>query len=135
MKIRLLFVLAVAALLSACAPTAQQLADYAAVQRSGVNSAIYDKMVHGDALSIGDICSLKRAGVSDGIVLRYIRDQGTVYTLSSNDFSRLKNAGVSSSVIDFMAQTGYANPYGHTVLMGRTAIPTVILMVLTGDRL
>jgi hypothetical protein len=70
-------------------------------------------MVHGDPLSIGDICALSRAGVSDGIIIRYIRDQGTIYVLTSNDFDRMKKAGVSSSVVDYMAQTaagGY--PYG-----------------------
>jgi hypothetical protein len=116
MKLRLLLVLAAAALLSACGLSDQQKADYAAVQRAGVNPAIYDKMMHGDPLSIGDICSLQRSGVSDGIVIRYIRDQGTVYSLNANDYDRLKHAGVSSSVIDYMAQTGYRGygpgPYG-----------------------
>jgi hypothetical protein len=114
MKLRLLFLVAATALLSACGLTDQQKADYAAVQRSGVSSAIYDKMMHGDPLSIGDICSLARAGVSDGIIIRYIRDQGTFYALNSADFDRLKHAGVSSSVIDYMANTGYQGgyPYG-----------------------
>lgn len=114
MKLRLLFLFAATALLSACGLSDQQKADYAAVQRSGVTPAIYDKMMHGDPLSIGDVCSLSRAGVSDGIITRYIRDQGTIYSLNSSDFDRLKHAGVSSSVIDFMAQTGYPGgyPYG-----------------------
>jgi hypothetical protein len=113
MKLRLIFLVAVAGLLAACGPTEQQKADYASVQRAGVNPAIYDKMVHGDALSIGDVCSLSRAGVSDGVITRYIRDQGTIYTLSSSDYDRLKHAGVASSVIDFMAQTSYPGyPYG-----------------------
>lgn len=113
MKFRLFILVAMATLLAACGPTEQQKADYAAVQRSGVDSAIYDKMVHGDPLSIGDICALKRAGVSDGVVTRYIRDQGTVYTLSSSDYSRLQKAGVSASVIDFMAHTAYPPPYPY----------------------
>jgi len=113
MKFRLLFVLAATVLLAACGPTEQQKADYAAVQRSGVSSAIYDKMVHGDALSVGDVCSLSKAGVNSGVITRYIRDQGTIYTLSANDYDRLKHAGVSNSVIDFMAQTSYPGyPYG-----------------------
>ncbi len=113
MKLRFLFLIAATALLSACGLSDQQKADYAAVQRAGVSPAIYDKMMHSDPLSISDVCSLSRAGVSDGIIIRYIRDQGTIYTLNSGDFDRLKHAGVSSSVIDFMAQTGYAGyPYG-----------------------
>ena len=113
MKLRLLLVVAAAALLSACGLPDQQKADYDAVYRSGVSPAIYDKMMHGDPLSIGDICALSRGGVSDGIIIRYIRDQGTAYALNSSDFDRLKHAGVSSSVIDYMAQTGYQGyPYG-----------------------
>ena len=78
MKLRLFFVLAAACLLAGCGLSDQQKADYAAVQRAGVSPAIYDKMMHGDPLSIGDIVSLSHAGVSDGIITRYIRDQGTV---------------------------------------------------------
>ena len=112
MKIRLLFLVAATCLLAACGLTDQQKADYAAVQRSGVSPAIYDKMVHGDPLSIGDICAMSRVGVSDGIVIRYVRDQGTVYALNSSDFQRLHNANVSPSVVDYLAHTGYPGPYG-----------------------
>ncbi len=110
MKIRFFLIAAAACVLAGCGLTDQQKADYASVQRAGVSPAIYDKMVHGDPLSIGDVVSLSRAGVSDGVVTRYIRDQGTVYVLSSSDFDRLKKGGVSPSVIDFMARTGYYGP-------------------------
>lgn len=113
MKMRVLLALAATCLLAGCGLSDQQKADYASVQRAGVSSAIYDKMVHGDPLSIGDIISLSRAGVSDGVITRYIRDQGTVYVLSSGDFDRLHHGGVSPSVIDFMAHTGYPAPYPY----------------------
>jgi hypothetical protein len=113
MNLRLLLVLAVACLLTGCGLSDQQKADYAAVQRSGVSSAIYDKMMHGDPLSIGDVISLSQARVSDGIIVRYIRDQGTVYVLSGGDFDHLQKGGVSPSVIDFMAHTGYPPPYPY----------------------
>lgn len=96
-------------LLAACAPTAQQLADQHAVERSGVSPAIYDKMVHDDALSLSDIVSLSQARVNDGIIIRYIRDHGTTYYLRPPDFDYLRKNGVSQSVIDFMASTA---PYG-----------------------
>ena len=79
---RLFLLLLIPLMIAACGPTAQQQADYLAVQRAGVSSAIYDKMVHDDPLSLGDIENLSRAGVNDGIILRYIRDQGTIYTLN-----------------------------------------------------
>jgi hypothetical protein len=100
-------------LLAACGPTVQQQADYAAVGRSGVSPAIYDKMVHDDALSLSDIVSLSEARVNDGVIIRYIRDHGTAYYLGPRDFDYLRHNGVSQSVIDFMASTAPApGPYG-----------------------
>lgn len=96
-------------LLAACAPTAQQLADQRAVERSGVSPAIYDKMVHNDPLSLSDIVSLSQARVNDGVIIRYIRDHGSTYYLRPPDFDYLRKNGVSQSVIDFMASTA---PYG-----------------------
>jgi hypothetical protein len=64
-------------------------------------------MVHGDPLSLNDIMTLSRAHVSDSVIVRYIRDQGTVYALNGQDFDALHQAGVSPSVIDYMARTGY----------------------------
>jgi hypothetical protein len=61
--------------------------------------------VHHDALSVGDIKALARAGVSDAIILRYIRDHQTVYNLNAEDVTSLRKAGVSTSVIDYMLQT------------------------------
>src|ERR1700683_2831537 len=101
MKIRLLLLVAATRLLAGCGLSDQQKADYASVQRSGVSSAIYDKMVHGDPLSVNDVISLSQARVSDSVIVRYIRDQGTVYALNGEDFDRLHRAGVSPSVIDF----------------------------------
>jgi hypothetical protein len=102
---RLLALLVVPLVLAACGPTAQQQADYTAVERSGVSPATYDKMVHGDPLSLSDIEDLSRAHVNDGVILRYIRDQGTIYTLNSSDVTNLRRAGVSQSVVDYMLQS------------------------------
>jgi hypothetical protein len=105
MKFSRLLVLLVPLFLAACGLSDQEKADYAAVQRSGVNPAIYDKMVHGDALSLYDIEALANARVNDGITLRYLRNTQTVYILSSSDVQALVKAGVSRSVVDYMLQT------------------------------
>ncbi len=119
MKLSRLLVLLVPFFLTACGLSDQQKADYASVERSGVSPAIYDKMVNGDALSLYDIKAMSRAGVSDAVIIRYLRDHGTVYYLSDSDVKGLRKAGVSQSVIDYMLQTGqgygpgpYAYPYG-----------------------
>jgi len=54
---------------------------------------------------------LSRAHVSDAIILRYLRDQGAVYSLNSDDVAGLRKAGVSQSIVDYMMQTpGYYGP-------------------------
>jgi len=114
MRVSRLPVLLLPLLLTACGLSDQQKADYASVQRAGVSSAIYDKMVHGDALSLWDIKSLSRAGVSDAVIIRYLRDHGAVYYLTSDDVSGLRKAGVSQSVVDYMLQTSQAvGPYPY----------------------
>ena len=105
MKLLRLLALLVPLLFTACGLSPQQKADYARVQESGVSSAVYDKMVHGDALSLYDIKALTHAGVSDGIILRYLRDHGSVYYLNSEDVASLRKAGVSQSIVDYMLQT------------------------------
>ena len=117
-----LFAALVPLFLAACAPTEQQKADLDAVGRSGASPAIYDKMVHGDPLSLSDIVSLTHSRVNDGVILRYIRDQGSVYYLHGDDFKYLHDNGVSQSVVDYMASTEpnywgpgpypYYGPYG-----------------------
>jgi len=114
---RLLFLL-LPLLLTACDLSPQEKADYSAVQSSGVSPAIYDKMLHGDDLSVRDIEALSRARVNSGVILRYIRDRDTVYYLGTSDVTGLKEAGVDPSVIDYMLQTargGYwgAGPYPY----------------------
>jgi len=114
MKLLRLLILLVPLFFIACGLSPQQKADYAKVQESGVSSAVYDKMMHGDALSLYDIKALARAHVSDGVILRYLRDQGTVYNLNSDDVASLRKAGVSQSVIDYMLHTpGAYGPYGY----------------------
>jgi hypothetical protein len=113
MKLLRLLILLVPLFFTACGLSPQQKADYARVQTSGVSSAVYDKMVHGDDLSLYDIKALTRAHVSDGVILRYLRDQETVYFLNSDDVAGLRKAGVSQSIVDYMLQTPHM--YGPEV--------------------
>ena len=105
MKLSRLLILLVPLFFTACGLSPQQKADYARVQTSGVSSAVYDKMVHDDNLSLYDIKALARAHVSDGVIFRYLRDHETVYFLNSDDVAGLRKAGVSQSIVDYMLQT------------------------------
>lgn len=115
MKISRLALLLLPLVLAACGLSPQEKADYATVQASGVSPAIYDKMVHGDSLSIGDIKALAHSHVNDGVTLRYLRNNETVYNLSAADVDGLRKAGVSDSIIDYMLDSSrlYYQGYGY----------------------
>ena len=105
-----MFALAGVLALAGCGLSAQQKADDATVRAAGVPAPLYDKMVRGDDLSVGDVMTLSRAGVRDDVIVRYIRDQHTIYRLTPRDFTALRDGGVSRSVIDFMEHTDYRSP-------------------------
>ncbi len=102
---RFLGLIVIVGFLSACAPSAQQKADFAAVEASPVSPATYDKMVHGDALSVNDLIGLGRARVNEGVILRYERDHEVIYYLTSTDVAHLRDAGLSPSLIDYLLST------------------------------
>ena len=56
-------------------------------------------------LTVQDIKSLVKAGISDDLIISQIRNSRTVYHLATADIIDLKNAGVSDEVIDFMINT------------------------------
>ena len=105
------FLLAAAALaLAGCGSSPQEKADIALVHRTSVPAPLYDKMVRGQDLSIADVIALSQAHVGDDIIVRYIRDQHTIYRLTGRDIARLQHGGVSQPVIDFMVHTDYRSP-------------------------
>jgi hypothetical protein len=56
-------------------------------------------------LTVLDVQSLAKAGISDDLIISQIRNSRTVYHLNTADIIALKNAGVSERVIDFMINT------------------------------
>lgn len=105
MKHSLLFVLLALPFLNASGSSPQQEADYAAIQTSGVSTALYDKIRFGNALNLGDVKALSRAKVKDEVILRYMRNLCTIYTLTSDEVKDLRAAGVSQNVINYMMKT------------------------------
>jgi hypothetical protein len=59
----------------------------------------------GQPLTVADVKSLTKAGISDDLIISQIRNSRTVYYLTTADIINLKNAGVSERVIDFMINT------------------------------
>jgi hypothetical protein len=58
-----------------------------------------------EPLTVVDVKSLVKAGISDDLVISQIRNSRTVYYLTTADIIDLKNAGVSERIIDFMINT------------------------------
>ena len=105
MRLFRLAVVLVPLLLAACGLSPQEQADLSVVHNSGVNPAVYDKMVRGIDLDVADVKDLHLAGVSDEIILRYLREKRTVFYLTKINIGVLKTAGVSDTVIQYMLQT------------------------------
>ncbi len=61
-----------------------------------------DRMDHNESLTINDIIKLSQAGVSDDTIITYISEKQTIYNLTQAQVRRLRDAGVSSRIINFM---------------------------------
>lgn len=123
MKLNRLAVLSLSLFLAGCGASQMEKADLLTVQNSGVASATYDKMLHSDDLSLSDICALERAHVDEGVILRYLRERGTVYVLSSHDIAKLEKAGASQSLIDYMQRTALNSAVSYPAVQVYTYAP------------
>jgi uncharacterized protein YcfJ len=65
-----------------------------------------ERMDRGDPLTVGDIIKLSQGGVSDDTIIRYIQETKTSYNLSQIQIDRMREAGVSSRVVNYMVDTG-----------------------------
>jgi len=64
-----------------------------------------ERVEQGRPLTVADVQSLAKAGISDDLIISQIRNSRTVYHLTTADIIALKEAGVSDRVIDFMINT------------------------------
>jgi hypothetical protein len=64
-----------------------------------------ERIEQGQPLTISDVQSLVKAGISDDLIISQIRNSRTVYRLSAADIINLNNSGVGERVIDFMINT------------------------------
>ena len=64
------------------------------------------KIDRGEELSMRDIKSMSKAGISDNVIISQIDATHSTFSLTSADIIDLKKAGVSQKVINYMIQTG-----------------------------
>jgi hypothetical protein len=78
--------------------------------RAQVLPKFYDYMMNGNPLSVSDVALYGNGRVKGDAVIRYLREQGTVYYLSPPDIDYLHNAGIAQDVIDYMMRTAAPVP-------------------------
>ena len=69
----------------------------------------YQRMDRGQPLTIADVKSLSRAGISDDLILSQISNTQTAFRLSTADILDLNSGGVSEKVISYMINTSTAS--------------------------
>ncbi|MBP9842275.1 MAG: hypothetical protein KBC64_07645 [Simkaniaceae bacterium] len=69
------------------------------------NPRTLNRVDNGEELSIHDIIALHASGVSDEKIIELIQKTGSHYTLNTYKIQRLKEAGVSDRVINYMMNT------------------------------
>jgi len=65
----------------------------------------YTVVNQGQPLSVADVKSLSKAGVSDDIIISQITSSHTVFHLSTTDIIDLRNSGVTDKVVTYMINT------------------------------
>jgi uncharacterized protein YcfJ len=64
-----------------------------------------ERMNRNEPLTLNDVIKLSQGGVSDNTIIQYIHDQKTQYNLTQTQIRRLRDAGVSQRVINYMVDT------------------------------
>jgi hypothetical protein len=65
----------------------------------------YDRVDRGEPLNINDNIALSQSGISDAKIIELIQKTDSHYYITSSQTYRMRKAGVSERLINFMAQT------------------------------
>jgi len=85
---------------------------------NNVSPVVYDKMMHGEVLSLSDIIELSQRQIPSSMIIRYLDSTRAIYRLDKSALARLNQAKVNQEVINFLLDTPslfgprpYAGPY------------------------
>ena len=70
-----------------------------------VSNSLYQRMLHGEPLALEDVIELSRRQLPAGFIIHYLSSTRSAYHLSSGDVARLRKAGVSKEVVDYLLDT------------------------------
>ncbi|HEY4254867.1 MAG TPA: hypothetical protein VGM34_00790 [Chlamydiales bacterium] len=65
-----------------------------------------DRMDRSEPLTMNDVIKLSQGGVSDDVIIQYMSESKSSYTLSQAQIRRLQDGGVSQRVINHMIDLG-----------------------------
>ena len=124
------------ALLSGCSTLSQY--DQNMLAQHHVSPTLSQRMHYREPLSLSDIIELSQHRLPNGFIIHYLSSTGAVYDLRGSQSIRLRKAGVSAEVIDYLADSApvysvrrsyysdYA-PYPYYSGIGYYGGPTVIV--------
>lgn len=95
-------------LLSGC--TAISEPDRRVLREHRVPGPLYQKMLHREPLALAEIAELSANSVPPSFIIRYVDESFAEYQLTTDEVLRLRRAGVSHEVIDFLLTTPQRSP-------------------------
>ena len=92
-------------LLTGCASTGRSVNYSEHLAAYDVDAHVAEKMKARLPLELADIQHFAEKGVSDSLLIGYLKHERTVYQLNSDQVRMLADAGVSKEVIDYLLTT------------------------------
>jgi len=105
MRIKFSFLIALLAmsLLTGCTTLNQRDRDM--LGQHHVSPELYEQMLHKEPLALSDIIELSRKQLPPRFIIEYLDSTRASYHLKRSDVTRLKKAGVSQDVIDYLLES------------------------------
>ena len=116
---------AIGVMSSGCTTAARRNTALVAAQY-GTDVFVLDKLQRGARLNLADLEELGRRGVPENVILAHLNRRDDAYRLTTTEVVRLREAGVSDGVIDYLLASrerrtypayiygyGYHDAFGH----------------------
>jgi len=101
--IHLMIALLALGLLAGCAAIDHR--EQQTLMQHHVSPAVYDRMLHGDVLSLSDIIELTQRQIPPNMIIGYLDSTRAVYMLDKPGLARLKQGKVDQAVVDYLVDT------------------------------
>lgn len=89
----------------------------------------YARVDQGQPLSVADVKSLSKAGISEDVIINQISSTHTVFHLSAADIIDLRDCGVTDKVVNYMINTA-SNPTPPPVIVQQAPPPPPVETVV-----